>query len=352
MLTSGAETARPRLTWVRAEDVRKDDAVDFAQAVGSGLAQRRKSLPCRFFYDDAGSKLFEAICATPEYYVTRTEQAILEAYAADIVAAVPAPSELVELGSGSAVKTRLLIDALLARQTSLRYVPIDISRAALQQSAQHLLRDYPALTIEAVEGEYEVGLRHLGTRSERTRGGRTRSPGRLILWLGSNIGNLDRVAAGQFLGRIAAGTSELDRILVGFDLRKDLRRLLAAYDDAQGVTAAFNRNLLARINRELGGRFDPQNFEHRAVWNEAEGRIEMHLVSRIDQVVAVETLGRSFAFSAGESVHTESSYKYDEADIDAVAGAAGLRVLRRFEDAQGLFCVALLTATPRPRGAT
>lgn len=239
------------------------------------------------------------------------------------MAGLPRDVTLVELGSGSANKTRLLIEALLRTRERLRYVPVDISRAALEESAPALLQAFPRLEVLALAAEYEDGLRRL----------RDLAPGpKLILWLGSNVGNLHRDEAGRFLGRLREAGGAGDRFLLGADLRKSRAVLEPAYDDAAGVTARFNLNLLRRINRELGGGFDPAAFAHRATYDVAAGRIEMHLVSRREQRVRIAALGREFAFAAGEAVHTENSYKYAPAEIRSLAAAGGWRVERMWFD--------------------
>jgi L-histidine N-alpha-methyltransferase len=308
----------------------------FARDAAAGLTASPKSLLCCYFYDRLGSRLFEAICELPEYYLTRAETAIFEAHAREIAVLSSAPIDLIELGSGSAVKTRILIEAFLrqaarsdwaAQQPALRYVPLDICRTVLEETARDLLPSFPDLEIIAIAGEYHEGLDHL----EAVRKGGT--PGllqtvvarrKLILWLGSNIGNLERSEASQFLGRVRATMTPADRMLVGIDLRKDRAVLEAAYDDCCGVTAAFNRNLLARVNRDLGGHFDLSAFRHRAVYDEKAGRVEMYLVSLRAQKVNIDHLGLGVAFAEGEAIHTENSYKYSQAEIETVAAAAGL----------------------------
>ncbi len=319
MTASGA--LRERLTLI--ETPSAGDPAAFARDVAAGLARTPKRLPCRYFYDREGSLLFEAICRLPEYYVPRAEREILERRAPEIAACLPLGAALVELGSGSAAKTRLLIEALLRRQGALRYVPVDVSRSMLEESAFGLLADYPLLQIVAVAAEYEEGLGVLGRAADGPK---------LILWLGSNIGNLERPEAAAFLRRVRELMTPDDRLLVGIDLRKDRTVLERAYDDAQGVTARFNRNILARINRELGGRFDLDTFRHRAVYDEAAGRVEMYLVSMQAQRVPIERLGLEVTFAAGEAIHTENSYKYAPSEIDALAEAAGLRVEQRWLD--------------------
>ncbi len=305
----------------------------FAESVAEGLSRARKALPCRYLYDAEGSRLFEEICAQPEYYVTRAETEVLETNAAAIVAGLPGPVDVAELGSGSAEKTTRLFRALLARQPRLFYVPVDISRSALETSRRRLERDFPRVRVSPIAAEYEVGLRRIGLMRDRPK---------LLLWLGSNIGNLDRDEAAAFLGRLRAACGPEDRLLVGFDLRKGLEVLLPAYDDPAGVTAAFDKNLLARINRELGGTFDLSAFIHRAAWNAQRGCIEMHLVSLKRQRVFIERIGREVTFEIGESIHTESSFKYSPDEIAAVAAAAGFSIAGSWVDGGGRFADVLL----------
>ncbi len=305
----------------------------FAQEVREGLAASPKRLACRYFYDAAGSQLFEEICALPEYYVTRAEREILAERAEDIIAPFDTAIDLVELGSGSASKTRMLVEALLRRHGCLRYVPIDISRAALERSANELLRDYAGLTVSGIVAEYGAGLRWLQRSHEASR---------LILWLGSNIGNLHRKDATQFVRQISETMRPVDRLLLGIDRRKPRAILEAAYDDRQGVTARFNFNVLTRVNRELGGRFDLERFAHRAVFNEAQGRVEMHLVSEQSQDVAIDALETSVGFRAGETVHTENSYKYSWPEIEQLASEAGCRILAHYQDLRSQFSSVLL----------
>ncbi len=305
----------------------------FTHAVRAGLLSSNKSLPCAYLYDRLGSALFAAICELPEYYPTRAETSILQAHAADIIGRFPPGTDLVELGSGNAAKTRLLIDAALRRHSALRYLPLDIEPTVLEAASLDLVRRYPGLEVCAVAAEYADALRHLDLRC---------GPARLVLWLGSNIGNLERGQAAAFLSQVRAALQPGDGLLVGIDLRKDRARLEAAYDDPCGVTAAFNRNLLARINRELGGRFDLRTFQHRAAYDADAGRVEMHLVSDRVQRVPIAQLNLEVAFAAGEPIHTESSYKYSVREIDELAAAAGLRWERSWPDAEELFTVNLL----------
>lgn len=306
---------------------RESAGQDFAADVRAGLTATPKTLPPKYFYDPLGSQLFEAICQLPEYYPTRAETEILTRHAAQIAGWLPGPLGLVELGSGSAVKTRLLIEALLARQARLHYQPIDISATILEQSARALLNDYPGLKITAHADDYTRGL-----------GAVERDGGRLlVLFLGSNIGNYDPDRARELLADVRRRLRPGDGLLLGADMRKPAAALEAAYDDALGVTAAFNLNLLLRINRELGGEFDLARFAHRAVFNPGPGRVEMHLVSRDAQRVPIRALGLVAEFVAGETIHTESSYKYDPAQLAALAADVGLSPARVWLDSREQF---------------
>ena len=306
----------------------------FARDVANGLRTSPKRLPCRYFYDALGSALFEAICQLPEYYLTRTEESILRTHGQEIVRLFPGAVDLIELGSGSAIKTRLLIEPLLSRRQPLQYVPIDISTTMLEQTAQRLARDYPALSVTPIAGEYRDGL-------SRLRALTSASP-RLVLWLGSNIGNFDRDEAADFLADVRRALTPRDRMLVGIDLRKDRAILEAAYDDPTGVTAAFNRNILGRINRELRGHFDLPAFAHRAVYDETHGRIEMYLVSERPQRVAIGGLEIEVSLAAHEAILTEHCYKYSLAEIDRLAEAASLCRVRTWCDANEFFSLNLL----------
>jgi L-histidine N-alpha-methyltransferase len=304
----------------------------FQTVVSQGLAAAQKHLPCRFFYDTPGSHLFEQICGLPEYYPTRTEQAILQRHAQELTARAGSDLTLVEFGSGSSFKTRLLMDALLTRQTHLHYLPIDISREFLHQSARVLLTEYPQLSITAIAGEYNDAIEALPTDAEP----------RLFLFLGSNIGNFEREEAVAFLKRIRRCMRPDDRLLLGVDLVKERAVLEAAYNDAAGVTAAFNKNLLLRCNRELDADFDLTQFAHHAPFIEAEARIEMRLISQCAQTVTLGATGERFAFRAGEILHTEYSHKYTLSDVYALCQQAGLETLACRQDERGWFNVSLL----------
>lgn len=313
----------------------------FAEDVAWGLTQEPKQLDCRYLYDETGSQLFEAICALPEYYLTRAEREILRQHADDIADLFPQGVVLVELGSGNSVKTRLLIEAFLAEQPRLTYVPIDISREMLESSARALLDDHARLEVTGIAAEYQAGLRHLPPENGLPK---------LVLFLGSNLGNFDRLEAVRFLRRIRETLSEEDRLLVGIDLHKDRETLERAYDDEQGVTARFNLNLLQRINRELGGHFDAESFRHRAQYNSSDGRVELRLISRKAQVVPIDALDLEVPFASGEVIETESSYKYTIPEIQQLAAAAGLQTSRRWLDGNEAFSLNLFAPSALPPG--
>jgi dimethylhistidine N-methyltransferase len=314
-----ATAARLRLHQLATIDARAAFATDVAR----GLQAQPKKLFPKYFYDELGSLLFDAICLLPEYYLTRAEDEILTRHAAEIVAAAGhAELTLLEFGSGSATKTRRIIEALLHRQTQLRYRPIDISAAALETSARVLLQSYPALSVEAYASDYDTALAHLASAANEDNDAATRTH-TLALFLGSNVGNFDRAEAVEFLRRLRGVLRAGDALLLGADLKKDPARLVAAYDDALGVTAAFNLNLLARLNREFKADFDLRAFRHVARYDEEHGRIELYLESRCAQVVRLRALDRAVEFAAGELLHTENSYKYDLAELDELASRTG-----------------------------
>lgn len=313
-------------------------APSFAEDVRRGLTASPKVLFPKYFYDALGSRLFEAICELPEYYLTRAETEIFQRHAGEIAGALDRPVRLLELGSGDGRKTRLLIEALVARQGGLEYLPIDVSRSAVEQGAERLLHAFPELTVTAFVAEYQAGLRAL--RAERVPPGlRT-----LVLFLGSTIGNLDPEERTALLREIRAVLRPGDGLLLGLDLKKPESILVPAYDDALGVTAAFNLNVLSRINQELGGGFDLGAFRHRARWNRELGRMEMHLESLRKQTVSIRDLGLEVRFAAGETIHTESSYKLDPGQVAEMAAAGGFAVRRTWTDRGGRFASSLLGA--------
>jgi L-histidine Nalpha-methyltransferase len=308
---------------------------NFRDDVRRGLTAAQKWLPPRWFYDDLGSALFDAICFLPEYYVMRAEMEVLTAHASEIVDALGPHARLVELGSGAARKTRILLDAVTARQSDLEYAPVDVDAAMLERVAADLLADYEHLRISAICSDFarpSVPLATLG----RTRG-KT-----IVLFLGSTIGNLEPDQAVAMFRDLRSALRPGDAILLGADLRKDRTILEPAYDDPLGVTAAFNLNVLQRINRELGGHFDLASFAHRALYDAALGRVEMHLDSRVPQTVHIDALDLDVAFEEGESIHTESSYKHDEQSIAALAAASGFTVTGMWTDSRRWFADFLL----------
>src|SRR5437588_2444977 len=312
---------------------------DFAADVRRGLTARQKFLLPKYFYDELGSQLFEAIWRLPEYYLARAESEIFARRSGEIVerAARGLKVTLVELATGSTSKTRRIIEALLPRQSGLRYVPVDISHAALEASAHALLQDYASLQVTAYAGDYDAALSRVAENLD----GDMRA---LVLFLGSNVGNFDREGARAFLRRLRGVLRAGDSLLLGADLKKDPAVLEAAYDDALGVTAAFNLNLLARINRELGADFNLRAFRHVALYNAAEGRIEMHVESARAQTVNVAALGLEVNFDAGERVHTENSYKYDLAELSALADETGFARAHTWLDSGERFSSNLLVA--------
>lgn len=305
-------------------------AATLADEVRAGLGPGPKRLDCRFFYDAEGSRLFELICGLPEYYPTRTEDAILRGGVGSMIDGFDAPPVLVELGSGSSTKTRRLIEALLRRHGRLRYVPIDISPTILEEAAAELARRYPPLRVTAIVGEYGPALRQVARRIEGPK---------LVTFLGSSIGNSGAAEAVDLLRAIRRAAGPGGKLLLGADLVKEPSILEAAYDDSRGVTARFNLNLLARINRELDADFDLDQFEHRAIYDERRQRVEMHLVSRVAQSVSIPGAGLVAHFTPGESIHTENSHKYRPADLLAMAARAGFREEAAWSDERGWFRV-------------
>ena len=301
-------------------------------AVADGFKKTPKSISALFFYDTLGSQLFEQICKLPEYYPTRTEHKILMDNARDIVATDTGEVELVELGSGSSAKTRILINAILANQTHLHYIPTDISTDFLLESSVALKNEYERLSITAIAAEHSDALRLL------PEGG---SQSRLFLFLGSNIGNSEHEEAISFIEQIRCRMCDDDRLLIGFDLVKDHQVLFDAYNDKAEVTAAFNKNLLVRINRELGGDFKLDLFDHYAPFVEEHSRIEMRLISRCNQGIHVECLGQMFDFEKDEYIHTENSYKYTLKGFGSLCNEAGMKMQEYWLDGRGWFAVGL-----------
>jgi dimethylhistidine N-methyltransferase len=304
---------------------------EFREAVLVGLAQSQKSIPCKFFYDREGSHLFEAICATPEYYPTRTERMILASAAPEIAALVGPRRSIVEFGSGAGIKIRTLLDALA---DPVAYVPVDISRLHLVQAASALASDYPKVHIAPVCADYTKAftLPHIGPEI----------PSWLGFFPGSTIGNFSPPQAAGFLSQVRRLLAPGGLMLVGVDLKKAPSVLEAAYNDRAGITAAFNLNLLARINRELGGDFNLGAFRHLAVYDGNQGRIEMHLASTVSQTVRIS--GHAFHFRAAETIHTENSYKYDLDQFRRLGESAGWSTRSVWTDSERLFSLHLLSS--------
>ena len=300
--------------------------------VAEGLALPQKELPPKYFYDQRGSELFEAITRLPEYYQTRTERALLEGWMPHLIARLGTRT-LVELGAGNAEKSRVILDAMRAADTAELYVPIDVSATFLAQTAAQLRREYPRLLVEPIVADISEEL-----RLPR----RVPSPA-LIAFIGGTIGNFYPTAAIRLLARVRAVMSPGDRFLMGVDLRKDIGRIEAAYNDAQGITAEFNRNMLRVLNHELGADFEPDAFEHRAFYDRNAHWIEMHLVSRRPQRVTIPGVG-VVGFDQGETLRTEISAKYDESSVAELFRAAGLAVEDWRTDADRLF--ALVVGAP------
>lgn len=297
-------------------------AADFYGEVIDGLRQQPKQISPKFFYDARGSQLFDAICEQPEYYPTRTEMTLLEQYADEIATAIGSDSCLLEPGSGSSQKIRLLLNSV---QPSA-YMPMDISRRHLMQAAENLAAEYPWLDIHACCADFttELQIPHTAQRLRK-----------VAFFPGSSIGNFEPRDAQRFLQHLAETVGLGGGLLIGVDLKKDPQILHAAYNDAAGVTADFNLNLLTRMNRELDANFNNDMFEHIAFYNESQGRIEMHLRSRQQQEVRLR--GECFQFAAGETIHTENSYKYTPTEFQWLAAKAGFTLQHCWVDEQGLF---------------
>lgn len=294
----------------------------FCDDLLQGLSERQKRIPSKYLYDPAGSDLFEEICTLDEYYIPRVETALLAAHAPEIADLTGDAPAIVEFGSGGGHKVRILLEALSG---SALYVPIDISPSALDQSVSTLEQDFPDLQLEPVYADFTAPVALPELNGNR----------RIGFFPGSTIGNFTRPEAAEFLAGMGKTLGAGSDLLIGVDLKKDLAVLHPAYDDARGVTAAFNLNLLARANREADADFDQDAFQHQIKYNDAEGRIEMHLVSAREQVVTVS--GEAFPFGEGESIHTENSYKYTVEEFAEVAMSAGWEPLRLWQDGDAYF---------------
>jgi len=305
---------------------------DFLSDVIAGLSNEPRTLPCKYFYDERGAALFQKICELPEYYITRTEIDILDRYRAEIAAHLGPHINLIGLGTGSGTKTRILIEAL---EKPAGYIPVDISEKQLRKSTAVFHKIFPDLEILPVCADYLQPVKLPSTRRKAARN--------VVYFPGSTIGNFEPDEATQFLRRVAKVCRHGGALLIGVDLRKDRDVIEAAYNDTAGVTAQFNLNLLARANRELGGDFDLQHWRHRAMYNSDAGRVEMHLISQIDQ--AVHVADRTFEFRSGEKIITEFSYKYSPEGLADLARKAGFEFQKMWTDDAHLFGVFYFTCS-------
>lgn len=307
-----------------------------AEDVRDGLTAPDKFLPPKYFYDAVGSALFDVITLLPEYYPTRAEAEILRTSADEIVESCESPDlRLLELGSGSATKTRFIIESVFKRQKELLFMPNDISPSVLEDSSRVLLQLFPGLSVAAYAADYFTALENIEI---------DRSKCTLALFLGSNIGNFPPAEAREFLTALRKILKTGDCLLLGADLKKDAQTLIDAYDDSTLVTAAFNLNLLARLNKELEANFNLRRFKHRALYNEIEGRIEMHLESLTQQIVKINKLDLEAQFLAGETIHTENSYKFDLTDLENLAADTGFELSRSWFDGEKRFSSNLFRA--------
>lgn len=303
---------------------------EIALDVARGLSSKPKTLPPWLFYDAEGSRLFEQITSLPEYYLTRTERDILSSFAFEIVEQAGSGVTLVELGSGTAAKTGIIIAELFRRQLQVRFFPIDVSPSALEIARRHLSEAFPNLRVQPITGDYTTGFGMLPHLSGR----------KLVLYLGSSIGNFEPAAARAILRSLRAHMDTGDCLLLGTDLVKSSSVLIPAYDDAQGITARFNQNVLVRINRELGGHFDLSRFRHVALWNESLSRMEMHLESTAPHTVRIDALNLEASFAQGERIHTENSYKYTTEMVTSIL-AEDYRLDHTWTDARNWFALHL-----------
>jgi L-histidine Nalpha-methyltransferase len=323
------------IKYLTTEQHQKNALKQDEQEIIQGLTNNPKSLPAKYFYDDQGSELFEKICELPEYYPTRTEALILGKYATEI-AQITGDCELIELGSGSSTKTRLLLDAYHTPENACKYVPIDISQSILESSIIQLQEEYSDIQIEGLVGSYEQALVHFEPKSW---------PRRMIFFLGSSIGNFTSEQCDHFLNQVTAVLHPGDYFLLGIDLQKPKPILEAAYNDSQGITAAFNLNMLSHLNWRFQGNFEPNFFSHQAIYNQEETQIEMYLISQKSQVVNLDKLNLTVTFETGEKLLTEISRKFDLKPMQKDLQLKGLKTLRMFTDPQNLFGLILCQAS-------
>ncbi len=316
---------------------------EFANDVARCLASRNKYISPKYLYDKIGSQLFEQICLQPEYYLTRTEASILNKHAPIISKLAGSNIKIIELGSGSSSKTAILLSYLSSRRKRIYYFPIDISSSILAESERKLKSQFPNASIIGIRSDYETGIDRAAAECMAIGKNKHLPYTRLVLFLGSSIGNFELIEAKSLLRSVREKLRTSDFLLIGFDLQKDESVLNAAYNDKAGMTANFNMNLLARINRELGGNFELEKFEHCAFYSRERHRIEMHLVSKTDQQLRIGALGKTFVIRKGESIHTENSYKYSFSQIAALAKDCGFKVERNFTDEKRWFDLALFS---------
>lgn len=303
-----------------------------AEAVRYGLCERPYAVPSMFFYDDVGSALFQDICMQPEYYQTRTETYILESIQEELSGLLSKHIRLADLGSGASAKTRRVLDALAGEGKSIQYVPIDVSDV-IEDWSGSLIRDYTNLTVTGIVDTYEYGMAMLKDVS---------GPPTVMMFLGSSLGNMRPDESDMFLQKVRSTMRPQDVLLLGLDLVKDVHVLESAYNDSAGVTARFNKNILYRMNRDLEADFDVSRFSHYAPYNVKEGRIEMHLISDVDQTIHIPRADVTLSLRCGESIHTENSYKYTTTQIHQMAKRAGFSVRRLWCDRDRLFSVTLM----------
>lgn len=321
----------PKDIQVLSHDTADHPTHELALSVLEGLSTRPKSLPSRLFYDDKGSALFQQIMGLEEYYPTRCEAEILERHGDKIIGHLKDERfNLVELGCGDGAKTILLLKSILKQKKSLKFVPLDISQAAIESLVENLENEFKQLSfdIQGLVAEYFQGISWL------TENGADRN---LVLFLGSNIGNFNRPTALRFLRHLWHSLNDGDLVLIGFDLKKDLDVLYNAYNDKEGITKEFNFNVLDRINQTLGGNFNRENFQHQGLYNIQTGAMESYLISEVEQNVHIEELGKDFHFAPWEPIHMEYSYKYLPSDIESLSSSTGFEILENFKDQKGYY---------------
>jgi L-histidine N-alpha-methyltransferase len=313
---------------------------DFAKEVEKGLKDKKKHVSPKFFYDKNGSKLFEKICDQPEYYLNRIESLILKKSVLEIINILGEKEiTIIELGNGNSLKTRILLKPFLTNMKRVCYFPIDVSLKMLKKSIRDLSREYVNLQVFGICSEYVSGLIKLNEFMKMNDNIPRR---KLIIFLGSSIGNFDPKESKEFLYSLRKYLLKEDALLVGLDLEKDKKILDKAYNDKKGVTAEFNLNILSRINKELGGEFKLSTFEHKSFYNIHKHRIEMHLVSKLDQLIRIGSIGKTFYFKKGETIHTENSYKYSQNRVKKLVKDAGLEIIKAFTDPKKQYTLILL----------